>query len=1007
VRADPSVVDEARYGLTGLNEKVAAARKTDVSIFEVGYQVSGVSHSLLEGRVLVFKRPSDTPNLVERANAATQYFGWNTPPIGTVEDFNTVELMEDTEQVGYDGYTSVSVFSTVIFIEVLGIGSQELGSEFFQAYMYCISRIQSIDMGINWLGYPADHVPPWSADHLYQVARDLCNRALEAEARVLSLTEALEQALTEEFQAEQAQELATAGIRIAELQAAQSLASANLAISQAELSVQQNDLALEQNTVDTMVQNITASIGVGTAVGQLATGDVTGFVKTLVATSPAIAGTIGGMVLLDNYQEMVLTANTALDNAQRVESITASLGVAQVDMARLQASQAMAYAAFLSDLPLNSTGYEKLLGLAADTFEVAIAHATRVSWLAERALAHETRRFLSAISLDYGSGDELYDMTRAQRLTSDLEGLRATYTADESARRQQIKLVIGLSQLAPDALAQLRNKGECSFALTQRTMDLLFPGLYLHSLQDLEVRVVGLVPPDGVRGVLQLSSLSWVRVPNEPEFLGEGATSSADWTTTPLAATPVPAGSDTSLTNYAAYIMKQLISTGADLVLSAYRIERDGAILRAPQGLLTALQHHGLDTSLRLALPKTANGFDWANISDVEIQVWFLAAYDDGLAAAQREALWRQGKRGEIQSAALARFPVDFPAQWAVLQSGGEAERLDLRTLTFDVPPASPIETSRLLTNLFLAIRRPPSAANLPVRIFCDTDPVGVLLTISPSNQAYTAIGVSPTPSPPPNSALTSWLQSKFYSGSTPTQNPQQRFVLKFASATAGTSWWKKNADGVFETTTSGPLKGTNNGLTPGTANYNGGASFLNVAVRVKVAHKGGTMRLRARGTTGYAVELSSSTVRLFKNTTELANRSLAYPSGEFVLLELWCWNQASGTAKIQCRIDGIVVLEANDATPVAAGTVGIQIITTVTGPVPVELDDLEVVRLTGLGVEAEQLLFEPFTTSLPSTWSFPDGTWTISTNKHNRLDLSTLLSVGLKVDYQHELVVT
>ena len=59
--------------------------------------------------------------------------------------------------------------------------------ELYTLYLYCEAKIDAIDAGLNWYGYTDEFVPAWSFDHLYGVARDLCNRALEAEQRVFSL----------------------------------------------------------------------------------------------------------------------------------------------------------------------------------------------------------------------------------------------------------------------------------------------------------------------------------------------------------------------------------------------------------------------------------------------------------------------------------------------------------------------------------------------------------------------------------------------------------------------------------------------------------------------------------------------------------------------------------------------------------------------------------------------------------------------------------------------------
>jgi hypothetical protein len=104
-----------------------------------------------------------------------------------------------------------------------------------------------IDLGLNILGYRSDYVPPWSADHLYGVARDMCNRALEAEGRVLSLTQLMETAEAEEIIAGNNVSNSRAQLTLAEARVDEAVAQNALAAAQADLTAIQTDIAERQN----------------------------------------------------------------------------------------------------------------------------------------------------------------------------------------------------------------------------------------------------------------------------------------------------------------------------------------------------------------------------------------------------------------------------------------------------------------------------------------------------------------------------------------------------------------------------------------------------------------------------------------------------------------------------------------------------------------------------------------------------------------------------------------
>ena len=152
------------------------------------------------------------------------------------------------------------------------------------------------------------------------------------------------------------------------------------------------------------------------------------------------------------------------------------MAIAERDVAETQVAQAKEYVDFLLSKTLNSDAYYYLLGLAKEILEVYLHHANRMAWLAERALENETRQAYDLIAIDYTTQDELADLTRAQQITADLEALRSEYVAGQTARLQEMKWTIALSQLDPIAWRDLRDTGTATFVLRQRMIDRHFPG---------------------------------------------------------------------------------------------------------------------------------------------------------------------------------------------------------------------------------------------------------------------------------------------------------------------------------------------------------------------------------------------------------------------------------------------------------------------------------------------------------------------------------------------------
>ena len=135
---------------------------------------------------------------------------------------------------------------------------------------------------------------------------------------------------------------------------------------------------------------------------------------------------------------------------------------------------------------------------------------------------------------------------------------------------------------------------------------------------------------------------------------------------------------------------------------------------------------------------------------------------------------------------------------------------------------------------------------------------------------------------------------------------------------------------------------------------------------------------------------------------TVLETRALAFPTDEYLRVRM----DVAGE-HITVWIDGIVVHDDVDAalsgSDLAAGTIALSASGSAT---PSRFDDVAVTRLTGLGELAETLLDEPFTTDLPSGWTFVDGTsaWAISATPHKLLDLRGLSDAVLSLAYTYEL---
>ena len=634
--------------------------------------------------------------------------------------------------------------------------------ELYPLYLYCEAKIDAIDAGLNWYGYSDEFVPAWSFDHLYGVARDLCNRALEAEQRVFSLLQMYETAAEKEFLAAQQEVLEGAEAAVADAQVFQQAAANNVALQQAELSQQQAAAQAKKSGLVADIAVVTTAVAAAAVavVGTVASGGTAG--AAAAAAAPAAIGLITGLVgnITGHTQDLkVLGQAVDVTNATLISNMAAlSVAIAERDVAALQAEQASAYVDFLNSQTLVSDAYLYLMALAKQILEVYIHHANRMAWLAERALEHETRQAYDLIDLDYAVNDDLTDMTRAQQITADLEALRSEYVAGQTARLQEIKWTISLSQMDAIAWRDLRETGTCTFVLRQRMLDMFFPGMSQHRLKDVRMEIVGLVPPEGARGLLTNAGVSWVRVRNEQSFLS-GQTL-VDWVTESLATSTVHP-------QYDQYVMKRVGSNVVTLSLSQFDVRGDRAVLSSPQGMLKPVEHQGLDAAWTLTLHRQSNNFDFRNIVDVELTFWFLCEYDAGLEQAQENALEVEGLQGRLLSTARTAFGIHQPDAFAAFAGPpADPEALDLRYLTVDVGNLPLWEKEQRVTNLLLGCARAASQTReLSLRLCCEHDPVGILVTTK-DGAVYSLEGIDVSaeePPPQPDAAFAEWVRQTFY----------------------------------------------------------------------------------------------------------------------------------------------------------------------------------------------------------------------------------------------------
>jgi len=187
-------------------------------------------------------------------------------------------------------------------------------------------------------------------------------------------------------------------------------------------------------------------------------------------------------------------------------------------IAVIQNDHAKATLDFLKNKFTNAELYEWMSGVLEDAYAWFLQEATAVARLAETQLAFERQLELPPfIRSDYwvidpnqlGSasltGDGITDrrgLTGSTRLLKDLTELDQ-YGFSTNSPKLQLSKTLSLSEVAPEELMALRDRGIANFRTTHDQFDRDYPGHYLRLIKKVSVTVIALNPPTkGIRATL-------------------------------------------------------------------------------------------------------------------------------------------------------------------------------------------------------------------------------------------------------------------------------------------------------------------------------------------------------------------------------------------------------------------------------------------------------------------------------------------------------------------------
>ena len=131
-------------------------------------------------------------------------------------------------------------------------------------------------------------------------------------------------------------------------------------------------------------------------------------------------------------------------------------------------------------------------------------------------LSFETDNELSVINGEY-AGSETGGMFGSEYLLRDIESFTYHFVAHQRSKETNVKDVISLANEYPLAFGEFLESGKMSFETTLRDFDVRHPGLYGQRVQAVELEVIGLISPEGIRGTLRAGGASRYRTADGAE----------------------------------------------------------------------------------------------------------------------------------------------------------------------------------------------------------------------------------------------------------------------------------------------------------------------------------------------------------------------------------------------------------------------------------------------------------------------------------------------------------
>ncbi len=550
-----------------------------------------------------------------------------------------------------------------------------------------LGKLQQIAAGLNFFGFGLDYVPPFSFEYLQNTARYFAQQASQTEQRYIQYKS---QGENEEFKREQLDQQAQV--------AAQTVVLEQRGVAEAQRGIDVANAGLNYASVQTQnaIDSKTDFDNVRWELLELSEAEAWANASSVDRDDQVKLTWNGNYYNSDKKRRNVVIKELAyqrtrishdleankLDRA--IASAQAYQAVAQAQIAQAQARQAVARQRvviaqlqqrqaeenrdFLDMREFGARLWYELAQQAKRIKQRYLDMATEIAFLMERAYNAETERGLQAIRYDYQQTNS-GNLMGADLLLADIDSFTFDHVTTTKTKKIPIKKTISLADQYAMSFQALKTTGRCMFETALADFDREHPGFYLAKIRNVELIFVGITGATSIAGTFRNIGVSRFR-------------------------------------SSAGNVVERMYPADV-MALSQYEIRQDALAFRFNPNDLRLFENNGIDTLWQLDLPLAANDFDYNEILDVHLILYYDGFFDPTLETQINAILPTTGSASRAFSLKLS-----FPDELFFLKNQGEAE------LTIDATmfPRNQKDLVRTTTVLKLS-GNPATVANRTLRL--------------------------------------------------------------------------------------------------------------------------------------------------------------------------------------------------------------------------------------------------------------------------------------------------